>query len=197
MYNAEMFEMLAELVIDKDEDDAFNDNGSGTALVNIIKASARLGITNNQFLRVILNAQVQSFKELDIPWSTILFKELGEFPTKDATPIVEALIEMSQPLHKKLKKGYVTQSQAQDMMKSEGNLFESRDEIFAKVPDLTDYADLWLSLQLFAAKRTQAMSAHPSSDLGEQSAHSIRLIATDLVKIFAGNERWQATQMNA
>ena len=47
MHNEKMFEMLAELVIDKDEDDAFNDNGSGTALVNIIKASARLGITDN------------------------------------------------------------------------------------------------------------------------------------------------------
>ena len=30
----------------------------------------------------------------------------------------------------------------------------------------------------------------------DQAAHSIRLIATDLVKTFAGNERWQATQMN-
>ena len=76
---------------------------------------------------MILNAQVQSFKELDIPWATILFKQLGEYPAKDATPVVQALIEMSQPLHKKLKKGYVTQSQAQNIMKSEGNLYESRE----------------------------------------------------------------------
>ena len=106
MLNEDMFEMLAKLVIDKDEDDAFNDSGNGTAMVNIIKACARLGFTNNQFLRVILNAQVDNFSELNIQWATILFKELGEFPTSDAQPVLQALIEMSQPLHKKLKRGY-------------------------------------------------------------------------------------------
>ena len=30
----------------------------------------------------------------------------------------------------------------------------------------------------------------------DQAAHSIRLIATDLVKLFGKNDRWQATDMN-
>ena len=67
---------------------------------------------------------------------------------------------------------------------------------FDKVPDLTDYSDLWLSLQLFAAKRTQVMQNHSKSSLIDQSAVSIKLIASDLVKIFNKNDRWQATQMN-
>ena len=76
------------------------------------------------------------------------------------------------------------------MVRNEGKLFESKELLYEKVPDLTDYADLWLSLQLFAAKRTQASKMKASSDMSEQAAHSIRLIATDLVKIFSGNERW-------
>ena len=31
-------------------------------------------------------------------------------------------------------------------MDSEGKLFESKAQLYEKVPDLTDYADLWLSL---------------------------------------------------
>ena len=32
------------------------------------------------------------------------------------------------------------------MLNNEGKLFESKAQLYAKVPDLTDYADLWLSL---------------------------------------------------
>ena len=59
-------------------------------------------------------------------------------------------------------------------------------------PDLTDYHTLWLTLQLFAAKRTR-VSSNPevrASSLLEESAHAIKLIANDLVKIFYGNKRW-------
>ena len=88
MHNEEMFDLLAELVIEKDEDDSFNDSGNGTAIVNIIKSCAKLGFTNSDFLKVILDCQVENFDELDIPWATILFKELGELPVQDATIIV-------------------------------------------------------------------------------------------------------------
>ena len=108
------------------------------------------------------------------------------------TPVLNTLIQLSQPLHKKLRKGY----DKGKISEEQGKLFESKAQLYGKVPDLTDYADLWLSLQLFAAKRTQEQKLHPGSELIDQSAHSIRLIATDLVKIFSGNERWQATQMN-
>ena len=50
MHNEAMFDMLTQLVIDKDQEDAFLDNGSGTALVNIIKSMARLGFENDEFL---------------------------------------------------------------------------------------------------------------------------------------------------
>ena len=55
------------------------------------------------------------------------------------------------------------------------------------VPDLTDFAQMWLSLQLLAAKKI------PNKEL---IAPSIRLIAGDLIKIFNGNDRWSATEMN-
>ena len=53
------------------------------------------------------------------------------------------------------------------------------------MPDLTDYTQLWLSLQLVAAKGSK----------NAQLSSSIRLVAADLVKIFNGNVRWQATEM--
>ena len=104
--------MLAELVIDKDQEDAFHDSGSGNALVNIFKSMARLGFENEKFLQIILSGQVQNFNELEIPWATMLFKELGEFRVENPKPILSALIQMSQPLHKKLKKGYEKKSTA-------------------------------------------------------------------------------------
>ena len=58
MQNEEMFEMLAKLVIEKDGEDAFVDNGSGTALVNIVRAMARLGLQNEEFLQVIMKGQI-------------------------------------------------------------------------------------------------------------------------------------------
>ena len=102
-----MLNMLANLVIEKDKEDAFTDSGSGTALVNILKSMSIIGYRNDDFLQVILDAVISNFKELDIQWATMLFKELGEFPPQDATPILRALIQMSHPLHSKLKKGYV------------------------------------------------------------------------------------------
>ena len=53
-----MFDMLANLVIEKDQDGAFNDVGNGNALVNILKSMANLGFENEEFLQIILNGQV-------------------------------------------------------------------------------------------------------------------------------------------
>jgi hypothetical protein len=54
------------------------------------------------------------------------------------------------------------------------------------IPDLFDYHQFWLSLQLFAAKRTRVTSNPEvrASNLMEDSAQAIKLIANDLVKIF-------------
>ena len=69
-----MFDMLANLVIEKDQDDSFNDVGNGNALVNILKSMENLGFQNDEFLQIILNGLVTNFNELDIPWVTMLFK---------------------------------------------------------------------------------------------------------------------------
>ncbi len=52
------------------------------------------------------------------------------------------------------------------------------------MPDLYDYAQLWLCLQLVAVKKQKAKTG------GETASAAIRLIAQDLIKIFNGNERW-------
>jgi hypothetical protein len=57
------------------------------------------------------------------------------------------------------------------------------------VPDLHDYAQLWLGLQLVASKRAKSQS-------NEVLSSSLKIIALDLIKIFNGNERWQAIEMN-
>jgi len=94
------------------------------------------------------------------------------------------MTQMCQPLHKKLKAAYDTTPNA-------GIIVEN-------IPDFTDYHSLWLTLQLLAAKRSR-VSTNPevrASTLLEESAAAIRLIANDLVKIFYGNKRWTATEMN-
>ena len=62
---------------------------------------------------------------------------------------------MSALLHNKLKRGYTNKPQIASVL--EGEALKSRGSDFDQIPDLTDYSDLWLSLQLFAAKRTQVM----------------------------------------
>jgi hypothetical protein len=86
------------------------------------------------------------------------------------------MTEMCEPLHKKLKAAYDT---------SQKNTTAVED-----VPDFTDYHSLWLSLQLFAAKRSRVATSATAGSLQEESAHAIKLIANDLVKIFYGNKRW-------
>ena len=62
---------------------------------------------------------------------------------------------MSGLLHNKLKRGYTNKPQIASVL--EGEALRPKGSDFDQVPDLTDYSDLWLSLQLFAAKRTQVM----------------------------------------
>ena len=61
----------------------------------------------------------------------------------------------------------------------------SRLNRWALVPDLNDYTSLWLALQLVVAKR------HKSDDMS-----AVKLIASDLIKIFNGNGRWHAQEIN-
>jgi len=44
-------------------------------------------------------------------------------------------------------------------MARDGSFYESDQQMYDRVPDLGDYKELWLCLQLFAAVRTQVMQA--------------------------------------
>ena len=77
-------------------------------------------------------------------------------------------------------------------------MFESEKRMYERVPDLTDYKDLWLSLQIFVTQRTRMLQSQTTdkelkNDVAQEAAHTIRAIATSLMKIFKGNNRWSAT----
>lgn len=38
-------------------------------------------------------------------------------------------------------------------------MFESEKKMFERIPDLTDYRDLWLSLQIFVTQRTKMLQS--------------------------------------
>lgn len=82
-------------------------------------------------------------------------------------------------MHKKLQPGYKTMSKELNVaMGAQVNKW-------ALVPDMHDYTNLWLALQLVVAKRSSKDDMSP-----------VKVVATDLIKIFNGNGRWNATEMN-
>jgi len=111
-------------------------------------------------------------------WAVTLMKTLGTMTLGNQELLLSTMTHLSQPLHKKLKAAYDTSTKTPIMIED--------------IPDFTDYHSLWLTLQLFAAKRTR-VNSNPevrASNLLEESAQAIRLIANDLVKLFYGNKRW-------
>jgi hypothetical protein len=143
-----------------------------------------LELENDNFLEMLLEYIIENFDELKLTWAVTLMKTLGTMTLGNQELLLSTMTHLSQPLHKKLKAAYDTSTKTPIMIED--------------IPDFTDYHSLWLTLQLFAAKRTR-VNLNPevrASNLLEESAQAIRLIANDLVKLFYGNKRWQATEMN-
>ena len=63
-------------------------------------------------------------------------------------------------VHKKLRKAYENRSRETNIMQG------ARESRFEEVPDLSEYSDLWLTVQLFAAKRTEAAAQSEASAEG-------------------------------
>ena len=122
-----------------------------------MKSCTELGIGDPSFTQVILQGMFNHFEELSIPWAVILLKHLAQLPCEDRTLVLEHLILFSGELHNMLRKAYETKSAAQAIMSKDGSFFESEQQMYERVPDLGDYQELWLFLQLFAAVRTQVI----------------------------------------
>jgi hypothetical protein len=63
-------------------------------------------------------------------------------------------------------------------------------------PDLTAYSNLWLSLACFGVKGAAAQEGEDEDKPEVRAKGLIRVLAKDLVKVFNGNKRWKATDMN-
>ncbi len=64
-------------MLDKNDEDALFSKGCGTALVNIIKACNEMRLDDSDFIDVFLAGLYNHFEELDIPWVTILLKNVA------------------------------------------------------------------------------------------------------------------------
>ena len=91
-----MFELLAQLVVEKHKEEAFLDSGSANALVNILKSTQQLGFDDDDFNQVIFEGLVKYFEELDIVWATMLFKQLGQMPAESPEQILDTMTKISQ-----------------------------------------------------------------------------------------------------
>lgn len=88
---------------------------------------------------------MQAFDELTMPWVRVFLKSLATLQGEPET-VALYFTQFAALLHKKLSLGFEGRSK-------EANLLMSKREKFAQVPDMYDYAQLWLCLQLLAAKR--------------------------------------------
>ena len=75
------------------------------------------------------------------------------------------------------------------------------------IPDLTAYKNLWLSITCFGVKSNiqgiiDDQTDNQESIDGEDKAPEyrarglIKILAKDLIKVFNGNKRWKATDMD-
>ena len=94
-----------------------------------------------------------------------------------------------------LEKAFKNKGAAESLRSRDGSFYESAQQMYERVPDLGDYKELWLCLQLFAAVRSQYMMSG-GGHLSDHSSHAIKLVAKDLVKLFNSNPRWRPQEMN-
>lgn len=106
------FDTLRQLVLDKNDQEAFFSKGCGTALVNIVKSCGEIGISDPDFISTILQGMFNHFEELSIPWIVILLKNMAQLPCEDRSIILDHLILFSGELHTQLRKAYETKSAA-------------------------------------------------------------------------------------
>jgi hypothetical protein len=85
-------------------------------------------------------------------------------------------------MHKKLEKAYKQKSTAQRLVDKEG-FHEHMDDLYERVPDLTEYQDLWLCLQLMEAVRTVVQRSVKNMKEGEPSKVGAIMNAGDQSKV--------------
>ena len=113
---------------------------------------------------MILGHIVASFDEMTIPWVTLLLKSLAQSKCS-ADIVIDHFTKIGGMFHKKLQAGFEKKTAIQNLsLGSKVNRYE-------QVPDLYDYAQLWLCLQLVAVKKQKAKTG------GETATAAIRLIA--------------------
>lgn len=139
VFNPELFERIIKLCLEKDKAGAFYLDGCSTELVNIVKSYQELHLQNDDFLDMILGHTVHCFNDLNLSWVAILLKALSQSKC-DADLAARHFVELTQLLHKKLQLGFEKKSAAQNVAAG------SKSNRYEQVPDLYDYAQLWLCL---------------------------------------------------
>jgi hypothetical protein len=71
------------------------------------------------------------------------------------------------------------------------------------IPDLTTYSNLWLAITCFGIRsnihdqnKTDAAMPEEGNEPNTKARGLVRVIAKDLIKVFNGNKRWKATDLN-
>ena len=73
----QLFEKLANIVVEKQSKESFFAKGDTIAMVNILKAMSEIDLENDDFLTTILEPVVENFNELKITWAITLMRTLG------------------------------------------------------------------------------------------------------------------------
>jgi hypothetical protein len=108
------------------------------------------------------------------------------------------LSELGPELHDRLVKGVNTETFRVDPVKGP----PPTNAVEELIPDLTTYANLWLAITCFGVKSTVEGVPDQQDDIGRvgefgtNSVGIIRALARDLIKVFNGNKRWRATDLN-
>jgi hypothetical protein len=164
----ELTDRLVEICIEKHNADSLYEEGFSSELVNIVR---NLPAEYDEFGAILLAYITECFDDLNISWSKMVLLEVAQKYDKHTVSTFFKGIASS--FHRKLQPSYLTSSKEKNIIAG------SRLNRFNAIPDMGDYCDIWLALQLVAAKR-----------ISNEDAAAIKLIAMDLVKIFNGNIRW-------
>ena len=104
----------------------------------MIQNYSELGVRDDTFFSTLLKYTIEEVDKLSMPWVTILLDSIARSPV-DTQIVVDYFVRIAPLLHKKFQRSYQARTAQQNVGMNQASKYDL-------VPDLTDFAQMWLSL---------------------------------------------------
>jgi hypothetical protein len=144
-----LLDQLSELVIQKDQEEVFFAGTVGedaSSIVSVLASLQHLKYKNDGLTTIFLqqlSSWPDSLSTLSPQQTALFIKQLSLLHADDHKIKLECFVELAPALHTILSKAYHTNPK-------EHNIQQSKPALYAQVPDLNAFSDLWLGIGMLA-----------------------------------------------